>query len=299
MILLNTCPICNHNETVKKMDCTDFSTTKELFKIVSCETCGFTFTNPRPCDEELKKYYDSEMYISHTNKKKGLFNWLYQKIRFFSIKAKVTLLEKNTIKGVHLDIGCGTGEFLNACLKNGFITRGIEPSELARRQAIQNYRLDVSENTSLSQFEDNSIDSISMWHVLEHISDLNGILIQFSRILSLKGKIIIAVPSYESWDALYYNEFWAAWDVPIHLWHFSKNTIDLLFKKHGFVLTKTKPMIFDSFYVSLLSEEFKFGYKNYIKSFFIGLISNCLAFFNKATYSSSTYIFERERRSGN
>ena len=152
MIALGSCPICKGKEFVKKLDCKDYSVSKELFTIVSCETCGFIFTTPRPLDKDLEKYYISDVYISHTNQKSGIFNWLYQTVRKHAINRKLCLLKKIATKGAHLDIGCGTGEFLNACKQEGFAAKGIEPSELARNQAINNFNLDVSANIDLNQF---------------------------------------------------------------------------------------------------------------------------------------------------
>ena len=294
MIVIEKCPICKNSRFRKKLSCTDHSTSKENFNIVSCETCGFTVTNPRPSGKNLGDYYKSDMYISHTNSSKGLFNWMYQSVRRYAIKRKVSLLKKIKTNGAHLDLGCGTGEFLNACKASGFKTKGVEPSELARSQAIEKYSLSVSHDTSLSQYENSEFDSISMWHVLEHLPDLSNTLSQLNRILKSKGKLIIAVPNHKSWDANYYKEYWAGWDVPIHLWHFSKSTIEKLLSNHNFILIKTKPMIFDSYYVSLLSEEFKHGKKNFIKGFIIGFISNLFGTLGKRGHSSTTYVFEKK-----
>ena len=295
MILLDKCPVCLEKNLVNKLDCTDHTTSKEKFKIVSCETCDFTFTNPRPKEKSLGDYYKSDSYISHTNSDRGLFNWLYQTVRRYAIGTKLSLLKKVTGLGFHLDIGCGTGEFLNACKQAGFKAKGVEPSRIARVQAIKNYKLSVSEDSSLDQFKDNTFDSISMWHVLEHVPRLNKTITELKRILNKNGKVIIAVPNYKSWDAKYYNEYWAAWDVPIHLWHFSKETIKLLLNKKGFKLIKTKPMLFDSFYVSFLSEEFKTGNKRFITGFIIGVISNIIGLCTKRGCSSTIYVFEKEK----
>ena len=293
MISLDICPVCNGHELIPKLDCLDHSTSQETFTIVSCGTCDFTFTNPRPLDKKLAGYYKSDMYISHTNNTKGLFNWMYQTVRNYTIGNKVRLLKSIKKTGTHLDIGCGTGEFLNTCKLAGFTTRGIEPSELARKQAINNHGLNISSNTDLSQYTDKEFDSISMWHVLEHVTDLKETVKQFDRLLKRDGKIIIAVPNHKSWDAKFYKEFWAAWDVPIHLWHFSKKTIEQLFKTSNFKLEKTKPMIFDSFYVSLLSEEFKTGKKNFITALLIGLVSNVIGVISKRGHSSTIYVFKK------
>ena len=296
MILIKNCPICNSIDFAGKIQCVDHTKSKEVFKIVSCETCGFTLTNPRPNNEELPEYYKSDMYISHTNKTDGVFNWIYQKVRAYSIKRKLSLLKTLNKDGTHLDVGCGTGEFLNACKNSGLRTKGIEPSSSARKQAVKNYQLSISKDTNLKQYSDSEFNSISMWHVLEHIPNLNETVAETKRILKPDGKIIIAVPNHNSWDAKYYKEYWAAWDVPIHLWHFSKNTINKLFKKHDFRMIKTKPMIFDSFYVSLLSEEFISGRKNFLLGLIIGLISNVIGVFTKKGHSSTVYIFEKSKK---
>jgi len=296
MTLLDKCPVCSGGKLAPKLDCIDHSTSKETFIIVSCETCDFAFTNPRPKDDSLGEYYKSDMYISHTNDTKGLFNWMYQTVRKYAIGTKVNLLKKTSQKKNHLDIGCGTGEFLNACQEAGYNTKGIEPSEIARKQAIINFNLSVSENTNLDQFKKGEFDSISMWHVLEHIPNLNKTIKGFSQILSENGKVIIAVPNHKSWDANHYKEFWAAWDAPIHLWHFSKDSIEKLFNKHNFKLKKSKPMLFDSFYVALLSEEFKTGKKKFINGFAIGLISNIVGIFTKRGCSSTIYVFEKQNK---
>ena len=225
MISIRKCPICEGLKFKHFIEAEDYSNTKEMFNIVSCETCDFTITSPRPKDSGLAKYYVSENYISHTNKKNGLFNFLYQTIRKYAIKNKLSILNSMVKETNHLDIGCGTGEFLHACKEAGFKTKGIEPSSIAREQAIKNYDLDVTENTDLSMFSNNLFSSISMWHVLEHIPKLEETVKNLKQILSNEGIVIVAVPNKDSWDAKYYGKFWAAWDVPIHLWHFSQKSI--------------------------------------------------------------------------
>ena len=296
MIDLKNCPICNQNSFTKVYTCKDHSTSHENFTIINCNSCNFTFTNPRPSDKDLSNYYLSQNYLSHTNNKNTFFEKLYQIVRKIAVKQKLYLLNAFAKTKVHLDIGCGTGEFLNACKNAGYKTKGIEPSDIASNQAIINFDLNVSKNTDLSQFETGEFETISMWHVLEHVPELKLTIKQLKRILMKEGKVIIAVPNLKSWDAHYYKEYWAAWDVPIHLWHFSKNSLQKLFELHGFTLIKTKPMLFDSFYVSILSEEYKTGKKNLIKGFFIGLISNFIGLFSKNGCSSTIYVFKKENK---
>ena len=290
---LTHCPICRINNFTEHLSGIDFLLSKEEFTIVRCANCCFLFTNPRPEDHDLERYYLSSDYISHTNSSKGLLNWLYQKARLFALGKKLKLINNLSQKGKLLDIGCGTGEFLNICKKNSWLTRGVEPSDLARNQAIKNYKLNVSDNLDLSQFDKDSFDIVTLWHVLEHLPNLEETVDHLELILKENGKVIIAVPNYKSWDACYYKKYWAAYDLPIHLWHFSKNTISQLFTKHGFSLVKTKGMILDSFYVSILSEKYKTGKENFIKAFVIGMLSNIMGLFTKRGYSSTIYVFEK------
>ena len=294
MIEIKNCPVCNKSNFSKHLESKDFSVSKESFVVVSCDTCDFHFTNPRPSDENLGKYYISDHYISHNNTRRTLFEKIYQLVRRIAINGKFRLISTFFRSGRILDVGCGTGDFLNKCKSKNWETKGVEPSEIARNQAINNHKLDVEESTDLSKLE-GEFDIITMWHVLEHVPILNETLVQFNQLLSKKGKIIIAVPNLESYDAKYYKEYWAAYDLTIHLYHFSKKSICTLFEKHGFSLRKTKGMKFDSFYVSMLSEEHISGKKNFIKSVFVGVISNLYGFFGKRGFSSSIYVFERSK----
>lgn len=289
---IDNCPICNSISHKTHIKSKDYSVSKKKFTIVSCKDCDFLFTNPRPKDEDLGQYYVSDHYISHNNTRKNIFEKAYQVVRKFNIKSKYRLVSEFFNSGRILDIGCGTGEFLQKCKNKNWKTKGIEPSEIARKQAIENHNLDVDESTDLSELND-EFDIITMWHVLEHVTELNSTISEIKRLLSKDGKAIIAVPNTNSFDCSYYKEYWAAYDLPIHLYHFSKDSIVRVFEKHGFSLRKTNGMRFDSFYVSMLSEEHKSGNKKFFKSVIIGFISNLYGFFTKRGFSSTIYVFEK------
>ena len=295
MNLIEKCPICNQDKNKIFLKSEDFSLSKEKFNVVECLACNFLYTNPRPFEKNLGKYYINENYISHTDNKKGLFNFLYQNIRQYAIKTKTQLLIKSSRTKKHLDIGCGTGDFLNACKNKNIECTGIEPSDIARNKGIEKYNLNIKKNTDLKQFEQNSFQSVSMWHVLEHVYEPNQTILDLKKIITNNGTLIIAVPNYESLDARIYKKYWAAWDLPIHLNHFSVKSITKLLNNHNFLLDKKIGMKFDSFYVSLLSNEHQSGYKNYFKGFFIGLLSNASAFLGLTQYSSTIYIFSNKK----
>lgn len=269
----------------------DHSVSKENFELLLDEELQLLKTSPQPSLEKLPSYYESDDYISHTDGKRSLFEKIYHFIKRKAIRDKVRLITSlQNQKGSLLDIGAGTGDFLLEAKKQHWNTIGIEPSEKAKGIAIQK-GIAFAEN--LASFPDHSFDVITMWHVLEHVPDLENQIAVLKRLLKPNGTIIIAVPNFKSYDAKYYGAYWAAYDVPRHLWHFSKTAIEKLFRKQNIKLVKVLPMVFDSFYVSLLSEKYKNEKMNFINGFWIGLQSNLKAKRN-SEYSSHIYILKNE-----
>jgi 2-polyprenyl-3-methyl-5-hydroxy-6-metoxy-1,4-benzoquinol methylase len=269
----------------------DFLVTGEEFSLLYDLERDMLLTYPQPEIENLSKYYESEDYISHTDSKKGVESFLYQFIKKKALQKKTRLITSlNNGTGNLLDIGAGTGDFLKSAKQKGWKINGIEPNEGARKLA-QEKGIDLSEN--INNFKGKTFDVITLWHVLEHLPNLEDNIYNIEKMLKPGGTLIIAVPNYKSYDARYYKNFWAAFDVPRHLWHFSRKSMKRLFSKK-INLTHVKPMIFDSYYVSLLSEKNKTGKQNLIKAFFIGLRSNIAAWRTKE-YSSLIYCFNKAK----
>ena len=293
MKTITNCPVCNSHTFVPFLTCKDYTVSKQDFNIVSCTNCNFKFTDPRPEDENLGDYYKSEEYISHSNTSKGIVSKLYHIVRNYTLKNKIRLVSKYVSRGTIIDYGCGTGMFLNICKQNGWKTYGMEPDSGAGKIAsemglrVLNNKQSLKESIGSSQ-----VDAITLWHVLEHVTDLNETLTFFKETLKQEGVLIIAVPNYTSYDAEHYRQYWAAYDLPRHLYHFEINTISKLLLPYGFKLIETKPMKFDSFYVSMLSEKYKTGSVKYLSAFLTGLKSNLKAKSTK-DYSSVIYVFKK------
>lgn len=269
----------------------DHSVSKEIFDLYHDEELDMLITSPQPELQNLGKYYESEDYISHTDNKRSLFEKAYHFVKNIALQNKLNLINsEQTQKGKLLDIGAGTGDFLLTAKNNGWETIGVEPSDKAKNIAKQK---GISFVEEISSLENHSLDVITMWHVLEHVPDLEHQIQELKRLLKPTGTLIIAVPNFKSFDANHYKTFWAAFDVPIHFWHFSKKSIHLLFEKVDMKLEKVLPMKFDSFYVSLLSEKYKTGKMNYFKAFFVGLKSNWKAKSTKE-YSSHIYVLKNK-----
>lgn len=270
----------------------DHSVSGEEFQLFYNQDLEMLETIPRPKSDKLPDYYKSEDYISHTDNKRNLFEKAYQIVRQVSLKRKVKLINSFSLNGNKLlDIGCGTGDFLYAAQQNNWNINGIEPNEKARNTANKKTNNSVFGTEQFLKFKPKSFDVITLWHVLEHLPKLDEHILIFNKLLKSNGVLIIAVPNYNSYDAQYYKKYWAAYDVPRHLWHFSKNSISKLADRNNMKVIKILPMKFDAFYVCLLSEKYKSGIMNPLKAFWVALRSNLKASRNQE-YSSLIYIIK-------
>ncbi len=277
------------NHEKKYLSVKDYLVSGETFELVHHTDLDFLKTFPQPKVEELPKYYESQEYISHTDEKRGLFSSLYQLVKKWSLQKKAKLiLQQSGEVGSLLDVGAGTGDFLKVAKEKGWQVHGMEPNKNAAKLALEK---GIDLKASLNDFEGKQFDVVTLWHVLEHIPDLEETILKLAALVKPQGTLIIAVPNFKSFDAKHYGKFWAAYDVPRHLWHFSKESMKNLFAEN-FQLKKIEPMIFDSFYVSLLSEKYKTGRKFSLKAFWIGLFSNIKAKRSKE-YSSHIYCFKK------
>ncbi len=293
MKTITNCPVCKSDSFSPFLTCKDYTVSQQNFGIVSCTKCNFKFTNPRPEDEKLGEYYKSEDYISHSNTSKGIISKLYKSVRNYTLNKKLKLISSFVSRGTILDYGCGTGMFLKVCQDNGWKSYGMEPDEGARKIAADLGLNTFSDKERIQTYiGTQTFDIITLWHVLEHVTDLDETLTFFKGKLNQNGALVIAVPNYTSYDAKHYKEYWAAYDVPRHLYHFEIETIQKLLSPYGFKLVETKPMKFDSFYVSMLSEKYKSGSIKYFSAFLTGLKSNLKAKEVK-DYSSVIYIFKK------
>jgi 2-polyprenyl-3-methyl-5-hydroxy-6-metoxy-1,4-benzoquinol methylase len=270
----------------------DHSVSGEEFQLVHNKELDMLETYPQPEAEKLSDYYKSEDYISHTDTKRNLLEYAYHKVREISLKRKLKLINSFDSESKNLlDIGCGTGDFLETALKSNWNITGIEPNQQARRIANSKTNNSIFDNAQLEYLKPNSFDVITLWHVLEHLPNLEMHTAAFKSLLKPNGILVIAVPNFKSYDAIHYKNFWAAYDVPRHLWHFSRTAIEELFKTKNLKLVKILPMIFDAYYVSLLSEKYKSGFMNPFKAFWTGFKSNQKAKRSKE-YSSHIYILK-------
>lgn len=290
------CPICGSADFHNVFEVKDYTVSGELFPLAECSFCSLRFTQDVPDAASIGPYYKSENYISHTNTSKGLVNRLYHFVRKRTLAGKRKLLKNVTglKSGKLLDIGSGTGAFLDEMNKNGWNVAGLEPDTDARKVASDLYGLKLQDLTALYQLPADSFDAITLWHVLEHVHDLHTTVSQLRHLLKNNGWLIIAVPNYTSVDAGIYKEYWAAYDVPRHLYHFSPASMQVLMEKNELEIKRYQPMWYDPFYISMLSSKYRNGKINWLAAMQNGIRSDWRAVKDVKKSSSVIYLIQKK-----
>ncbi len=290
---LENCPNCDHTKFNNKLIIQDFSISRESFATCQCDKCGLIFTNPRPDQESIGQYYQSPEYVSHNDSGKRVIDFIYRFARNFTLKRKYRIITGDSKAKSLLDFGCGTGHFMKYCKTKGMSVQGIETHSEAQKQAIQNTSALIY--SSLDQIpKKDKFDIVTAWHVIEHVHDLKTTLKKLRKILTPNGRMFIALPNYQSVDGQYYQEYWAGYDVPRHLYHFSQHVFLDVASRNKLKVIQILPMKLDAYYVSLLSESYKGNKNAYLRAFINGWKSNRSA---KSTgeYSSLIYILENKK----
>ena len=290
---IEKCPLCGYSQFVHTEICTDYFVSHETFSLYACCNCNFVFTQDVPVGTEKGRYYQAADYVSHSDTKKGAINWVYHWVRRIMLGRKTRLSVKGWKNGNLLDVGCGTGYFAASVKRKGWNVIGIEPSETAAEAARSKFGIEVIAPEKLSKLPHNHFNTITLWHVLEHLEDLNETMTLFSKLLHEEGKLIIALPNINSFDVAKYRAFWAAYDVPRHIWHFSPDAFQRLAQKHNYAITAIKPMPFDAFYISILSEKYKNRKFPLLRGIFTGIAAYAISLFNKRKSSSLIYVLRK------
>ncbi len=291
------CPVCKTEPSKAKFICKDYVASNEYFAIVECENCSLQYTNPRPLEANIGRYYQSDRYISHAGSGKsemGFTYKIYDWVRNYSIAKKLRLIKKYHQSGKLLDLGCGLGHFLNGVTQDEtFKAFGADVSDEAIAYIKKQFSIDAMKESELFKFNDNEFEVITQWHVMEHVYRIDERMIALKRLLAPGGTMFIAVPISNSFDARYYRAFWDGYDVPRHLYHFTSKSFKLLMENAGFEVIRQVPMLFDAPYVSMRSEFHKKSVFAFIKGAIFGMVSTVSAWFT-GNYSSILFVVKHK-----
>jgi SAM-dependent methyltransferase len=295
MVHHSSCPVCYSSDIRQSLKCTDHFRSGEVFNLYTCTVCGFTFTQDHPSDDEAGKYYESAEYISHSDTSEGITNKIYRVVRGIMLRKKRELIKSATVlkTGTLLDIGTGTGHFAHEMKINGWEVSGIEINDKARQASNERFGLSIISPADISLLKPGSFDCITLWHVLEHFNDIYMYIREINRLLKPGGTVVIALPNKNSYDADHFREYWAAWDVPRHVWHFNPDTLGFLFESRGFKMYDIVPLRLDVFYISILSEKYRGNKLAFLTGIMKGFLFALKALFNKKKTSSLIYILRK------
>ena len=291
--MMNTCPWCSKTTDHAYLTVNDEFLSKEEFVIMKCDACGLLFTTPRPSSETIGKYYQSDEYYSHQQNKKGFVPRVYEAVKARNLRYKADLALKGLSTGRLLDIGCGVGDFLVQAKALRWDVAGIEPSPQAKNIAQERLGFLPLDPNEISSLADHSFDVITLWHVLEHVDDLKTQISELDRLLKPEGRLVIALPNFQSFDCQHYNNKWAAWDVPRHLNHFHPDVIRSIVTSFPFKSIDTQKLKWDAYYISYLSEKYLRHALPLLRGAWWGLISNAKAS-RSGMYSSLVYRFKKD-----
>jgi SAM-dependent methyltransferase len=295
MIHHNYCPLCTGERISPFLEVKDHFLSQEAFTLLKCHNCTFIFTQDYPEEDKIHSYYDSDEYISHSDTNKGIINNLYKLVRGIMLHKKKRIIRKASGLNVGnlLDIGSGTGHFLNIMRKAGWKVTGIEINDKARENAVSRFGLNILPTEQLNILPDNSFDCITLWHVMEHFHEPFKYFQEIKRLLKPCGIVIVALPNTDSFDAGYYGKYWAALDVPRHLWHFSPSTFKRFGKKIGLYYSGSFNLPLDVFYISILSEKYKGSRVPFITGLIKGTIFFIHSLWNNFKGSSIIYVVRK------
>lgn len=265
---LISCPICNGSKFQNFIKVKDrFSLSRiENFQLVKCN-CNFILLNPRPNSDEISNFYNHTDYDPHKKRNLSFYDIIYKLVQKIALKIKFSRIIKFKKKGELLDIGGGQGEFAIYMQNKGFSS--------TLQDNFSNYKGILKFYSNIDKLKNKLFDVISMWHVLEHIHDLEKLFISINTILKKNGILVIAVPNHDAIERISFHEKWAPYDAPRHLYHFNLFTLEKLLNKNGFEILKKYSMIQDSFYNILLSIN-----KKSIYSIFKGLYVSVITILN-------------------
>jgi 2-polyprenyl-3-methyl-5-hydroxy-6-metoxy-1,4-benzoquinol methylase len=288
---MNACPWCKSENARSYIKLQDYFLTNDAFEVMECQSCHLLFTTPRPTPDKIDAYYQSEKYYSHQENKNGFIPHIYEAVKTVNLKNKLRMATHGIENGKILDIGCGVGDFLFKAKQSGWKVTGIEPSPNASKIASHKLQSQILLPSQISSLEDESFNLITMWHVLEHVDDLNAQIKELHRLLKPNGRLVLALPNFMSYDADYYKDKWAAWDVPRHLNHFCRSSMDSVFSS-SWKKENVEKLLWDSYYISFLSEQYEGHSLALLRGVFRGFVSNWKA---KKTgeYSSLVYFYRK------
>jgi 2-polyprenyl-3-methyl-5-hydroxy-6-metoxy-1,4-benzoquinol methylase len=205
------------------------------FHLVRCPNCGIIRQNPRLQWESLKDYYPED-YDSYAPLLRDEPSRLKRLDRRYGIWKRLRLVERHQRSGRLLDIGAGTGIFLEEVIRSGrWQAEGVEPTQRAAQYAQDALQVPIHQGLfSDIPLEEAAYDTITLWHVLEHVPHPIEDLRYAHKLLKPGGYLVFAIPNAESLDARVFGPYWLGWDLPRHLYILPQASLEAILPEMGY-----------------------------------------------------------------
>lgn len=292
------CPLCGASGQIPYASCTDFTISKESFTLMRCPSCGVVYVSDPPAEKDINRYDKLNLKLELGEKPYGFINKLYYRIRSRMLHKKASIVETQAYRtsGTLLNYGAKTGFFSHAMERRGWKVVSVEKYHEERIFSLQMFHHRMIDVPEMSQLKSGTFDVITLWHVFEHCYHPNELLDRFYELLRPGGVLIMACPNIRSTDAMHYGPYWAAYDVPRHLWHFNPTSLTDLAAKHGFTLMHHERLPYDSFYISILSEKHMRHKLPIIRGMIHGFDSWLVSLAKRGRSSSLVYVFRKRNQ---
>lgn len=224
------------------------------FRLVRCRNCGLIYQNPRPTREELPQYYPEEYALYQTENDSG--SRVAELSRQHAMSRRCQRVSRHVPNpGLVLDVGCATGQFLQAMAQYGWQTMGVELSEYAANYARESGLEVVTGTLEEASFPDNRFDLVTLWDVFEHVLNPKETLAEIGRVLKPGGFVVIHTPNPTCPEARLFGSNWIGWERPRHLHLYTPDVLRAYLQAGGFELVSIESFS-GRLSVTLLSVEY-------------------------------------------
>lgn len=292
---LNPCPLCGAIETVPYATCSDHASSRLQYLLLRCPACGVVFTDNHPEEDEMEQFETLDSQIRRADSPEGITERLYRHVRRRMLRRKAGLVVRQSYRdsGTLLNYGAKRGFFSDHMERKGWKVTSVDRHHENRQFSLEHFHHRMSGMQEMSDFTPETFDVITLWHVFEHENEPERLLDTFHRILRPGGILVMSCPNICSTDAMHYGPYWAAYDVPRHLWHFNPVSLNRLVHRHGFTLMHHEKMPYDCFYISIMSEQYMMHRLAFLRGMAYGLHSWLVSLTRRGRSSSIVYVFRK------
>jgi len=249
---LPECPLCGGQEFLPLLRARDYHYgNPDEYQQSQCKECELAFLDPMYDEEELAAFYPKSYYAfaDRFSVPSPTLSWKEKVWRFAGRREHPTKDPHFERPGKLLDIGCGSGWFIDQMRDQGWDVTGVEPNAAAANFGKTERGLNIIPGSLLdANFPSNFFDYVRMNHSLEHMGNPNEVLEEAHRILSDSGKLMIGVPNRDSLNARVFGQYWHHLALPVHTFTYSSRTLSRMLRKHAF---EVKQVVFNTNVTSL------------------------------------------------